>query len=154
MKKSEGIRDAVCDAFREYLEVLLLSPEKRGAYGGNLAALITVIAPKYGLDPVIHRSKDWYQDFGLVHAETFRTTFAALVALVKSAQGEGKPVRLLCHCVPRRCHAADLAAQVELALLAPPPAPWAAKELHTSCPFAPRRGQRRYQLKSGRCPLR
>merc|ERR1711988_2024028 len=50
--------------------------------------------------------KDWSQDFGSCSCEEFRSIFEALLALATKPNGK---IRLVCHCVPLRCHAQAIA---------------------------------------------
>merc|ERR1712039_482348 len=80
---------------------------------GSLHSLASTIAPNYGLDPRIHFSPDWCQLFGSQQAVDLKAAFDALVTLVRTYSERGEKIRLLCHCVPRRCHCEDLVAFVQ-----------------------------------------
>lgn len=110
MKKNEHLRNAVCDAFKEYFRIVVETQPTKLMQVGSLHSLASKIAPKYGLDPHIHFSREWRQLFGSQQAVDLKAAFDALVTLVRTYSERGEKIRLLCHCVPRRCHCEDLVA--------------------------------------------
>jgi len=83
--KSERDRDAVCDAFSDYLDTVLRTKAPP-------SYVAKAIAAKYELQI----AKAWRSP----SYEQVRDAIAALRAKVQ----QGKAVRLLCWCAPKRCH--------------------------------------------------
>eukprot|EP00931_Biecheleriopsis_adriatica_P057880 TRINITY_DN34372_c0_g1_i1.p1 TRINITY_DN34372_c0_g1~~TRINITY_DN34372_c0_g1_i1.p1 ORF type:complete len:297 (-),score=57.68 TRINITY_DN34372_c0_g1_i1:114-953(-) len=95
-------RDVVCDAFETFLQTVLLEQT-----AGDLASSAEATARDLGL-PVEMVGKDWARDFGSTTCEDFREAFQ-LLQLLQQRHGV---IRLLCHCVPKRCHTQSLAARL------------------------------------------
>merc|ERR1711862_71426 len=54
-------------------------------------------------------SQDWASDFGPRSTDEFQAAVRAIEALVTQRCASGGAVRLLCHCMPLRCHCTVLA---------------------------------------------
>merc|ERR1711870_12609 len=112
-KKNESLREAVCDAFGDYLSVIMTEKPRDLLKLGPLFTIASRVAHQFGLNPGVHLSPDWCRDFGFREPAELSTVFVALVSLVRSRAARGETVRLLCHCAPRRCHCEDIAAEIE-----------------------------------------
>lgn len=105
--KDESLRDPVCEAFERFFDAAM-KPEA----SGPLEDLAVESALQLGL-PRNAVGQDWAKDFGGRTAEELRAAFAAVEELVEEARrGRERGVRLLCHCVPLRCHCMALAARM------------------------------------------
>merc|ERR1712176_66117 len=62
MKKNEVLRDAVIDAFSEYMSTVLDDPQIPP--NTTLQKQAFSVAPKFKLSPGVHFSSDWLRDFG------------------------------------------------------------------------------------------
>lgn len=106
--KDESLRDPVCDAFDHFLEAVM-----RPEAGGALEPLAVQSASSVGLPRGVVGS-DWVRDFGDRQVEEFRAALLAVEELLGERRGAAgqRGVRLLCHCVPARCHCMALAARL------------------------------------------
>lgn len=100
-------RDDVCLAFEEFLDTVLLP-----STDGCLTDIAENIARRRGLPPTVF-GRDWRRDFGPLRCADFRAAFLALRDLVMIESRDGAPgVRLMCHCVPLRCHCESIAGRL------------------------------------------
>mmetsp|Transcript_24965 Transcript_24965/g.56521 ORF Transcript_24965/g.56521 Transcript_24965/m.56521 type:complete len:296 (-) Transcript_24965:109-996(-) len=102
------LRDSVCDAFDAFCDEVL-----NPVTSGTLRDVAVHIAIKRAL-PESFIGEDWSRDFGCRRVEDFRAALDSIKDLVEErrATSGGRPVRLVCHCVPLRCHCMSLAARL------------------------------------------
>jgi len=113
MKKREDLRDAVLDAYADFLQAVATGASRVDIEG---------LAQKRGM-PRDHCGRDWrvlYDAGG--GACGVRAALAELRALIGGHKRRGERLRLICHCAPRRCHTSILAAHLD-ALGSPEAAP-------------------------------
>eukprot|EP00929_Paragymnodinium_shiwhaense_P002852 TRINITY_DN103167_c0_g1_i1.p1 TRINITY_DN103167_c0_g1~~TRINITY_DN103167_c0_g1_i1.p1 ORF type:complete len:505 (-),score=60.16 TRINITY_DN103167_c0_g1_i1:212-1726(-) len=104
--KNEQLREAVCDAYDEYLEAVT-KLEVDGSHDPVWIAR-EVAARRGGL----HMSTEWEDLVQSLGRSCVPKAVESLKGLVSSSAGAGVPIRLMCHCVPKRCHAMALARKV------------------------------------------
>merc|ERR1712086_898402 len=79
----------------------VLAPETNGSLLNLAEGVVQRLGHPRGIV-----GKDWARDFGSRTCQGFRATYTTLSNLVVDYDGR---VRLLCHCVPLRCHNQSLA---------------------------------------------
>lgn len=101
LREDESCRESVCNAHEVYLKHLRALTEKSQTQ--TLAELAKDVAEELGFDK-FKFSKDWLVEFGSKAAAEWTSAFEALAAFAESKRSERVTIRLICHCVPKRCH--------------------------------------------------
>lgn len=105
MKKREELRSPVLEAYAEFLQLVLEGAQKVDIEG---------LALRHGLLRE-NCGKDWrslYESMG--GAAAVRQAFVELVVFSSMCRMQGQRLRLVCHCLPRACHATILAQCLEV----------------------------------------
>lgn len=101
LREDESCREGVCNAHEVYLKHLSALTEESQIQ--TLAELAKGVAEGLGFNQ-FKFSKDWLVEFGSKTAAEWKSAFEALAAFVESKRSERVTIRLICHCVPKKCH--------------------------------------------------
>eukprot|EP00929_Paragymnodinium_shiwhaense_P064388 TRINITY_DN32239_c0_g1_i1.p1 TRINITY_DN32239_c0_g1~~TRINITY_DN32239_c0_g1_i1.p1 ORF type:complete len:463 (-),score=58.34 TRINITY_DN32239_c0_g1_i1:11-1399(-) len=108
-EEKELHRDRICEAYERYLDAVL---EDRGSPRDAVPDPIIVAKTISADNGMLNISPEWEELVLNSGTDSVRKAVESLKELVASHAAAGLVVRLMCHCVPRRCHAMCLGKRV------------------------------------------
>eukprot|EP00927_Polykrikos_kofoidii_P077173 TRINITY_DN74143_c0_g1_i1.p1 TRINITY_DN74143_c0_g1~~TRINITY_DN74143_c0_g1_i1.p1 ORF type:complete len:545 (+),score=68.61 TRINITY_DN74143_c0_g1_i1:50-1684(+) len=100
---AELARDNVCEAFKAYFKEVL-----RDWHDSDAVSTARSVGEKYKFSV----ANDWERMVTRNGPNSVVTTFEALLRLVNAQRLVGQSIRLMCHCVPKRCHLTYVAEEI------------------------------------------